>query len=182
MNMESASDISKIIESDLKSISEKLFSISEFYSFLFYNDTEGNVPNGFQKLEAKIFSCFWTLRIISNTIPKILDEAKLTFIKGLVNNISPEEMIKIFDSNEFPDFFIRRFKLFNNEVEKMNEENYDYAIIIDKLYLSPLTSSTLINLESIDFTKYLKLCGIFSIGLKHYNQAIQETIRLMLID
>lgn len=173
-------DLSKVVEvmeSDAPE-SEKLFVISENLSSLFHYTFEGNVPTDFQKFEAMIFASFWTLKMLAVRKSKLFNEANSNFPGELVQRASPNVMIKIFDTNEFPDFFVKRFKFYISETAKMKLDGYDFTPIISKLYLSPL-SPTDETTPQISPFQYLKISGTFSLALKHYDEAINKILNLM---
>ncbi len=155
---------------------EKLFLASENLSTIFHDMSHDKYPNSFEILEAKILGCFWTLKIIANRDLGDINEIQSEFIRELAGLCSTAEiMLKIYDSNEFRSFFNNRFSLYIAELKKINSQGYDFRPFIEKLYISPLSSSK----SSIDYeisSEHLIHFTTFPIKLHYYNESMNQII------
>ena len=166
-------------EDTLKNTGESLFTISKSFSDLLLNIYQRE-PSDFEKHEALIFACVWTIKIVLTSGYNLSSENQTQMFLLLYDEASFEAKMKIVSGNEFPEFYLNRKDLWVKEIKKMNNDGYDFAMILDKLYLAPLSSSFELISNPPNPFEYAKLLSIFSIGLKHYDNSVRQTIDLLL--
>jgi hypothetical protein len=166
-------EILKPLEDDSKTLSEKLFAISKYFSPFLYHSVERD-PSDLEKHEAMIFACFWTLKITITSYNLPSDTQNQILLQIYVDT-DDEMKSKIIMSEDGLKIYSNRIHFYLKETNKMKEQNFNYLPILDKLYLSPLSSSSKIN-SNPDPIEYLRLVSTFSIGLKKYDELVKETI------
>ncbi len=136
--------------------------ISELLCPLFYNNHEGLIPNEFEKFEAKIFACNWILHVLEvRELKYVFNESYQALLKGLAKSITEPIMVKINEINEFPDFLNNRINLYIYEIEKMPEADFNFNVLIDKLYLRPLSPSSSFPPIMESVIEYINLSGVY---------------------
>ena len=166
-------EILNALEDDSKSTAEKLFAISKYFAPFLYNNYERD-PSDEEKHEALIFACFWTLRIVMTTYKCEPGLEKQLF--PLIFDDAEESMkVKVITSKEGLDVYTNRLDFYLQETKNMNLENVNHRPLLNKLYFSPLPSSSTAS-HYPDPIEFLKAMGIFSLGLKEYDELVRKAI------
>ncbi len=166
----------KVLADNTKTLGQKLYAISKYCSCYFYNNFERE-PDDLEKYEALIFACFWTFKVASS-LYRLPENTQREIFMELYSDADQKIQSKVIESKDCIKLFATRTELYLKETNIMHSENYSFNPILDKLYLSPLSSSSKISSIPFNPMEYLKLVGIFTIGLKNYDKVVKYTIKM----
>jgi len=156
------------------SISKRLFIFIKIQSRLLWNKTDNRKPSVFEKYESLILASLYTLNHIRISFPEIY----LNFEKCIYYELRSVDDFEIKTQlrkiqEEF-NFINNRFYIYQKEL--FSEETDSWYLILDKLYVNPLSESNKLYSSFEDPIAYMKLFGSLSIGLKYLDSTLNEVL------
>jgi hypothetical protein len=173
--------LTSVLENNSLSPGAKLFALSDELSHLFWNNLENRIPSEFEKTEATIFACVWTMKILAQKYPSLFDTFQNATITGITENVSHKVLTKMGEigEHEGESFLAIRLKFYVAQTNEMYSKGYHFGQLLYPLYVNPMSVASQEESRNVDAVEYLKLMSIFTTGLKYYDQTINDIFQLL---
>ena len=133
----------KVLEDDSKSTGEKLHGIAKYFAPMIYDKSKSYELSEFERYEALIFTSFWVLRSFIKAGYKIDEQTQFDLFQSCERETDLDVRDCIYSSDEFADFYENRISFYESQVSIMNDENFDFHLLLNKLYINPMTGSVI---------------------------------------
>lgn len=184
--MERIEDYSEFFQGENQDLGRQVYILSKVTSHILLNDLNNRKPNDKELFESMVLSASYYVNVFKKhynqyyeyVMSMVVTELMLYGWRSavIIDKISEDNMVK---------FIINRFDLYTKELDNLyrNKEEgktYTLPLLIDKLYIDPLSIS-----ETIDYYKsfgnsdYLKLPIIFLAKLNSFIETTKNISNLI---
>ncbi|WP_431213846.1 hypothetical protein ACQ86N_02800 [Puia sp. P3] len=173
--------LTSVLENDSLSPGNKLFTLSDELSHLLWNNLENRIPSEFEKVEATLFACVWTMKILARKYPPLFDEFQKATVTGITENASIKVLTRMGEvgEREGESFLSIRLKFYIEQTNDMYSKGYSFGKLLYPLYVNPMSALSRDKSSDHDAGDFLKLMSIFTTGLKYYDKTINDIFQLL---
>lgn len=168
----------KILATEYPNPEDKIYLIAEFLAQFFYYNVKERSATEFEMYECKIFACAWVVNKLKNTKgEKLAEEVRFFFSEKLDFAATKAIQKQLFLNFEYDFFIHERFNFYLEEIPRLYNEDINYLSIINKMYISPLSSINDL-IPDVSPIRFAELSSFFSISLKYFDQLASEYLEL----